>query len=196
MSRRKAIGLALAVALGGFGLSTSANAALAPYDFKGGCTFSANNQDQVTQPNTYVGVLGARVVTTHNNAPYSADVYCELTVNGVYADSLTVPGTAAGVEVGAKNTSFVAASGDVVQLCTTVNFPTPQTTCGNAITVQVPPQEVIDLLNNTFDPLICPILASLAGTYGPITIDSTGDVTITPDPLGLNPIYDCPPYVV
>jgi hypothetical protein len=170
------------------------------YQSHGGCTFNANSQAQVTQPNTYVGYLAARVTTTHADAPHAATVDCYLYVNGVAVDHLFVAGTPAGVEAGAKTTTFVAAPADVVSLCTTVTYNNGSgpvdTFCGNAITIQIPPQAVIDLLNGTLDPLLCPILASLAGTYGPITIDNTGDVTINPDPLGLNPIYDCPPYVV
>jgi hypothetical protein len=54
-------------------------------------------------------------------------------------------------------------------------------------------------LNNAFisiiDPVLRPILAANAGTYGPVTIKPDGDVYI-PDPagLGLNPVYDCSPY--
>jgi hypothetical protein len=170
----------------------------------GGCYFDANSQAQVTQPDTYVGVLGARVVTTDNNAPDPADVYCDLQINGVpgSGDTLSVACTATGVEVGQKQTTFVAHPGDVVTLFTTItdcDEPSVTDTFGGPSTdLQIPPQQVIDLLDalfiGTIDPLTCPVLASLHGTYGPITIGLDGDITISPDPLGLNPIDNCPPY--
>jgi hypothetical protein len=170
----------------------------------GGCFFSANSQANVTQPDTYVGVLGARVVTTDNNAPDPADIHCDLQVNGNTVDTLDVAGTAAGVEVGQKTTTFVAHTDDVVTLFTTITdsdeSSVSDTFGGPADSFQIPPQAVIDLINGVFityiDPAVCPILRTLAGPYGPITIAADGDVSITPDPLGLNPIYDCDPYVM
>ena len=46
------------------------------------------------------------------------------------------------------------------------------------------PQEVIDVIGDE-----CPVLASLAGTYGPVTINGEGDVYIDGEPF-----WDCPPY--
>jgi hypothetical protein len=182
-----------ALAIGLLGVSAPQAMASGNYSYAGGCTFSANNQDTVTQPDTYVGVLGARVVSTTTTppGPAAATVTCELKVNGNTADSLVVSGS--GVEVGAKPTTYVAATGDVVSLCTTVEYAADatatDTSCGNSINVQVPPQQVIDLLDGVFttlsdleialiDPIVCPILG--------------GDLVL-PDPIGV--VWDCPPYL-
>jgi hypothetical protein len=70
----------------------------------------------------------------------------------------------------------------------------------------MPPRIVTDILDivdgdiyhayvSVIDPLVCPKLVGLAGTYGPVTIAPDGDVDV-PDPLDLwdGPMYDCPPY--
>jgi hypothetical protein len=184
-----------ALAIGLLGVSAPQAMASGGFSYAGGCTFSANNQDTVTQPNTYVGALGARVVSTTDGpppAPTGATVTCELKVNGNNVDVLVVTGS--GVEVGAKATTYVAAPGDVVSLCTTVAYTNgtsanTDTSCGNSINVQVPPQPVIDLLDAVFttldgleialiDPIICPLLG--------------GDLVL-PDPIGV--VWDCPPYL-
>ena len=167
----------------------------------GGCFFDTNSQATATN-GSYVGVIGDRSVTTTGDTPpalIGATVTCTITVNSAPAVSESYGDVGvAGVQAGSNQISFTAADDDVVALCTHVDFAdgTSSDNCNGAISLQIPPQEVIDLLNSTVDPLVCPVLASHAGTYGPVTIDSTGDVTI-PDPVGgLNPIYDCPPYVV
>jgi hypothetical protein len=172
----------------------------------GGCFFDADRHAGVTQPDTYVGVLGARVVTTDDNDPDPADVHCDLQVNGVpgSGDTLDVPGTATGVEAGAKQTTFVAHTADVLTLWTTITDSDESNvsdTFGNSGYLPLPPEEPLDrygiiggVFTGVIDPNTCPTLASLHGTYGPITIAADGDVTFDPDPLDLNPIDDCPPY--
>jgi hypothetical protein len=189
------------------------------YQSHGGCTFHANNQDMVTQPDTYVGVVAARVTTNHRLTPNPATVTCTVYVNGTPYSPLPwipVQNTPVGVEAGAGPITFVAHAGDVVSLCTKIEYNSGNTPvdefCGNAIQIQFPPQQVFDLLDTVFaalepafaiidgvftgviDPNTCPTLASLHGTYGPITIGLDGDITIDPDPLGINPIDNCPPY--
>jgi hypothetical protein len=39
------------------------------------------------------------------------------------------------------------------------------------------------------DPILCPVLASLRGVYGPVTIDPEGDVWVAGEK-----VWDCPPY--
>jgi hypothetical protein len=175
----------------------------------GGCFFEADSHADVTQPDTFVGVLGARVVTTDDNNPDSADIHCDLQVNGATVAALDIAGNANGAESGVKQTTFVAHPNDVVTLLTTITDSdesnVSDTFGGASIRPQAPPQEVVELLDDLFfiidgvftgviDPNTCPTLASLHGTYGPITIAADGDVTIDPDPLDLNPIDDCPPY--
>jgi hypothetical protein len=194
----------------------------------GGCSFDADSQATVTQPDTFVGVLGVDVTILKNGLPDSpSSVECSLLVNGNGVDHL---GPIAGPHaVGAKPTSFVAHDGDVTTLCTTIHWSdnSSDTTCGDSDNFRIPPQQVTDLLDTVFvtidgvlvtiddllnpvfdaannfekaniDPVVCPILAALAGTYGQIVIDAQGDVYFVPnpDPLGLGTvkIWDCPPY--
>jgi hypothetical protein len=191
----------------------------------GGCFFDADSQATVTQPDTFVGVLGVHaVILTGGTAASGSSAECSLTVNGNEVDHLgPIAGPAA---VGGKQTTFVAHAGDVTQLCTTINYAdsTSTTTCGTSTDLQLPPQQVFDLLDTIFvaidgvlvtidnllnpvfdvlnnfekdniDPRICPVLAGLAGNYGGVIITSEGDVII-PDPagLGLTKIWDCPAY--
>ena len=89
------------------------------------------------------------------------------------------------------------------------------TTCTLATSAQIPPAAVIALINTILDavngevaahvdPVICPVLGSLAPGVGPVVIDPTGDVSVVPDPTAvifgdpglLSPVYDCPPYII
>jgi hypothetical protein len=52
---------------------------------------------------------------------------------------------------------------------------------------------ILDLLTtvekDVIDPAVCPVLATLAGSYGPITINAQGDIFINGEAF-----WDCPPY--
>ena len=213
MKRVLISGLVAAATASAFAVSGGAGAASSD-QIHGGCFFDTNAQATATN-GSYVGVLGDRSVTTTGAtppAPIGATVTCTITVNGagVVSKSYGDVGGVKGFQAGADQISFSAQDTDTVGLCTDVAFAdgTSTSSCAGALSFQIPPQEVIDALDSVFntlddaqktitDPIICPALASHAGTYGPITIDSTGDVT-GPDPLdlGLNPYFDCPPYVV
>ncbi len=149
------------------------------------CGFDSNQQELATGQN-YEGVI-------YGYRTDAGSLRCYITVNGsdVGAD-VEVNGPGANAE----RISFAAADTDSVQICWEGSgIPSG---CADSTHTQVPPQAVIDLLDSIFaqtallDPLICGHLASLAGSYGPITIGSDGDVTL-PDPIGL--VWDCPPYV-
>jgi len=64
-----------------------------------------------------------------------------------------------------------------------------------------PPQDTAGVLTaiedcvfvDHVDPIVCPELQPLAGTYpGGLSVGSDGDVSL--DGSGFNPLYDCPPY--
>jgi hypothetical protein len=90
---------------------------------------------------------------------------------------------------------FVATATDLVTLCTTVDYGggVRDVACTLPVYPQVPPMCCNDPFEMV-DAVVCPVLVSLAGTYGPATVAPDGDVRSNPDPFALNPIYDCPPY--
>ena len=187
----------------------------------GGCSFNTDSNQTATQGQNE-GVIDATAIllTSANTPDAGASVHCKIQVNGVDAPGtqLDVSANAAGIVQGQAQISFDDQDGALPSaLCEKDDWSDGDTTgwvCQGSITIQIPPQEVIDLLNSVFDildgvfntlnqfeidnvdPVVCPVLKSLAGTYGPITIAADGDVII-PDPLdlGLNPFWDCPPYV-
>jgi WD40 repeat protein len=173
----------------------------------GGCSFQTENP--LGGP-TNTGVISAAAATFRpDGTPIDATVSCKIRVNLVDAPGteLDVPGF--GTQVDARPISFSANDGDIVALCQRTAYADGTVndwSCPTAITLQVPPQEIIDDINFLFgvvnnitiwdvDWRLCPVLAAHPGTYGPITIGPDGDVYV-PDPLGLfiGPTYDCPPY--
>lgn len=143
--------------------------------------------------------------TTQNagGAPISATVHCWIDVNGSHQTDSDLYAGGFGAQEGNEPYTVRATPYDVVDVCEEVRFGLDtywtQVGCHSVTTLQAPPQQVIDLINSlldtvnnlptqVIDPILCPILASLAGTYGPITIDPTGDVYFG------KLIYDCPPY--
>ena len=178
----------------------------------GGCFLAS-----VTTAGTQTAVIGDRSITTTGDAPptpIGAVVTCYVTVNGV-----TAPGTTKtygdlsgvrGVQAGADPIVLSTVPDDDVEVCTSVAFADNSTASRCDVVSNVPPSWVWDLLNQAggpcggdfvtqcLDVIACPILASMAGDYpGGVSIHPDGDVYV-PDPLGLglDPVYDCPPYVV
>jgi hypothetical protein len=140
-------------------------------------------------------------------APSTATVSCWIDVNGAEQPGTRLTVTGNGVIAGQQQIQFTSLDSDTVTECQQVTFADGSTWTakdGNvgvdcpAATV-ITDQPVIDLLNGILsqvDPTICPIIAMLAGTYGPVVIDNTGDIWIN-DPLGLiGKVYDCLPYDV
>jgi hypothetical protein len=116
---------------------------------------------------------------------------CYVTVDGGEVAS-TPTGSGTGVVTTAGTVTYTTSSTDV-DLCTEIDGVT--TSCGDATLTQIPPQEVIDLLDSIeigiVDPLVCPILASLSpGVPGVVDITPEGDTTL----VGVGPFWDCPPY--
>ena len=189
---------------------TSANAD--PGDsIHGGCSFNTDAQQQATQGENQGVIEVTALLTTSANTPdAAAEVDCKIQVNGVdTGNEIDVKTNAAGIAQGQKQVIFDDQNGTLPSaLCEKDTWGDTDSTgwvCQPSTELQIPPQAVIDLINtiiNTVngvltanvDPLICPVLKSLAGNYGPVTVGSDGDVSVN-DPLGLvGKVYDCPPY--
>jgi hypothetical protein len=177
-----------------------------PDSIHGGCSFDT----VVDATGANVGVAyDASVTTDAGGAPIGATVTCWIQVNGIEAPGTRFSYTGVGAQAGANPISFTADSTDTVAQCQEVAYAdgsTEPTACTLSTTLVLPPEcfltgcDVLGTIQrffvSTVDPVVCPVLAQLAGSYpGGVTIDPTGDVSV-PDPLdlGLNPVYDCPPY--
>jgi len=180
----------------------------------GGCSYSADEQTTLTGPDTYVGVVyDASATVDSAGTPIAATVSCQVQVNDVAAPGATFSYSGLGVQAGANPVSFVAAPSDVVELCqrvvyadlTDTGWVCPSTEHCFVAAPCFPPgvTTLLDLVDgivndaftSTIDPALCPVLVANAGGYGPVTIAPDGDVYVSdPVGLGLNPVYDCPPY--
>ena len=177
----------------------------------GGCSFNTDSNQTATQGQNE-GVIDATAIllTSANTPDAGASVHCKIQVNGVDAPGtqLDVSANAAGIVQGQAQISFDDQDGTLPSaLCEKDDWGDGDTTgwvCQESITLQIPPQEVIDLLDalfiGTIDPLVCPVLVQLGqatggGVPGVLEIRADGDVYVA-DPLGLglNPVDDCPPY--
>jgi hypothetical protein len=214
--------LAVVLALGGLVAAAPAASAAGAGTYHGGCGFDTNSQAALAGPDVYDGVIFVRTLTMDSYVPplpAAATVTCSLRVDGVEPNpSAHLAVTGSGVEAGIQRTTFTARPEQIVEVCTTIHYldlagATDDAFCPQATTLQLPPQAVVDTLDTVFgtvngilgavtylttrpDPTLCPVLGAHAGTYGPVTVDGTGDVS-GPDPLalGLNPVWDCPPYL-
>jgi hypothetical protein len=181
---------------------------------KGGCGFNTDENAVATNGANQGKIYVAAVSQEAAGTPSTATVSCWIDVNGVEQGGTRLTVTANGVIAGQQDITYSSVTGDSVNECQQVTFADGSTwtakdgnvgtDCPAATEITLPPQAVIDALNAIFDalngvlslvdPTICPVLASLAGTYGPVVIDSTGDTWVN-DGLGLiGKVYDCPPY--
>jgi len=173
----------------------------------GGCSLVA--AEDPTIPNQYDGVIGTASVTTNPQLnPYPATVNCHVEVNGVVvSDPAGSFNGVGGVEIGTAQGTFRAKDTDVVTLCEDVLYwwdwkPQPKVcTAVDWVQVGVATDTLENLEIELVDPLVCPILVSVGqltggGIPGVLQINPDGDVYVA-DPLGLgiNPVYDCPPYI-
>jgi len=179
----------------------------------GGCFFNTDQQATLTG-GANVGVIGDYSLTQDaSGLPIDATVSCQIQVNDVPAPGTTFSYSGPGVQAGADRVSFTSAPEDWINLCQRVQYADGTDTgwvCPGPehCFIEGPPcfpplvNVLLDLVsgvvNDAFvtviDPQVCPVLVANAGTYGPVTIASDGDVYVA-DPLGLvGQVYDCPPY--
>ena len=181
----------------------------------GGCGFNTDENATATNGQNE-GVIYDLSATQHaDHTPSGATVQCWIDVNGVEAGGTRISASGTGVQANAANISFSATDTDIITECELVTFDDGSTPfgpdCPGATTLQIPPQQIIDALNtvidtlngvliSTVDPVVCPVLVQVGqaiggGVSGVLEIRADGDVYVA-DPLGLgiNPVYDCPPY--
>lgn len=155
----------------------------------GGCRLDGTLEGAATLDAYVTGVI----VTTVQ--PDSA--WCALRVDGTdirtYAAAIDGPIAT----VNAHDRVPGVSEDDVIQICTVLQYgPTPVESCsGVASSLQVPPQEVVDLLDTLLagfvDPLLCPVLRTVAPVVVNtlLVVDTQGDVYVNGALF-----YDCPPY--
>jgi hypothetical protein len=162
----------------------------------GGCFFVVAAHDTLTT-GPYVGVLGDVSLTTNpaTHEPVQATVSCQLRVNGVVQNTTDTGSWAGfGAQAGVQQAIFSASTTAITELCQRTVYATPPTTddwtCRAVTSAQVPPADITnDLLRALVDPVLCPVLRTLHGAYGPVVVAADGDVTVDGQPL-----YDCAPY--
>lgn len=183
--RKTLFGLLAATTAGAALVAPPASAGSATYH--GGCGFDA----AAVGSGLLHGAMYAAVVVREaqlamerrtTESPVSADVTCDLLVNGVPTRTKTFSGTT--VIAGATPLAYYQDEDDEVVLCTTVDY-----TSINAPTVTHCAESNADP-TATPDPVLCPVLAASApGVPGTVDIDETGDVYLTGELW-----WDCPPY--
>ena len=181
--------LLASLAVGALALNAPAAMADDPtYD----CGFNSLQQEATTGQNYEGAVYG---VVAHPGDT-NVTITCYVQVNGSPAGNPVTGSGPAGFAVAGGQVTFEATPEDFVELCAvaTTSHGTTAPSCTESTSTQIPPQEVLDLINSFLeqvDPTICPIIALLAGNYVVIDINSEGDISING---GL--FYDCPPYEI
>jgi len=174
--------------------------------------------EQPTFGSTYAGVIGDLSATFDTAAvPIGAAVSCWIEVNGVeapgtrhaYGDIAGVPG----VQAGKDSLTYSADPNDFVVICEHVDYAdgtssNPDLDCPVDASPEIPAREVWDFYEATMyggrdavcgDSVdacqaLCPVLASMAGTYNRLTIGPDGDVYLA-FPGFVPPyrrVFDCP----
>jgi hypothetical protein len=132
---------------------------------RSGCTFDAGASNPVvTGQDGVTGVLAGYAVFD-DQATHS--LRCAVLVDGAEQSS-TSTGTGTGTVLTAGPTSYTAAPGSVVQVCTEVDGVFAD--CAQVTTSQVPPQEVYDLVDS----------------LPPVREDAYGHIIITSDATGVS----------
>lgn len=179
---------------------------------QGGCFFTSDELVATNETGgNAVGVIGDLSFTQDaTGLPADATVSCQIRFNDVPAPGTTFSYSGIGVQAGVDTISFAVPPLSQESLCQRVVFADGTDTgwnCTLSFACECPPPAdfvaivhlllapVKDALAPYVDPVVCPVLAANAGSYGPVTIKPDGDVYVL-DPLAprLNPLYDCPPY--
>jgi hypothetical protein len=164
-------------------------------DHLGGCRWLPSTEPTPGTTNGSLYIAAVVYSTAEPTAnPVSATVTCEVVGDVVFGSALSATGTGVVTAFGAQQ--IVVAEGGYAELCETITYDNgevDQTCSPLRSSIQIPPQDVVDLLNGVFaevDPLVCAELARLApGVPGVVDITSEGDVFRAGEWL-----WDCPPY--
>jgi hypothetical protein len=190
---------------------TPATHAASADSIRGGCGYDV----EPTTGDSWSGVIfDVSATSDAAGLPESATVTCWLTVNGVEAPSTRHSygdvGGVRGVQAGAHSFAYNAGPEDNIGLCSTVQWADGSTDseCPAITSLEFPPQVVWD----TYDTVsaagqgaacdgsvntcavFCPVLASVSGTYGRVTIGPDGDVYLTAFNPPYHRVLDCAPY--
>jgi len=210
--------LLASLAVGASVLVAPAAHATVPNVLHGGCFLDTDGHPLVTG-DTQVGVIGDRSVTTTGDSPavpIGATVTCSVEVNGVLAPGTTHSygdSPVTGIQLGADPLTYTAGPLDTVALCQSVVY-ADNTTWDECVilgdNIQIPPQTVVDTWNAFWDafwdvfdpfvlemlePLVCPPLGSISGTYGLVIIGPDGDLSVVAPLVGKSVLLvDCPPH--
>jgi hypothetical protein len=163
---------------------------------RSGCGFQSVAQETATGgQDTFTGAAYGYAIFDDQD---THTLKCVVKVDGA-AQAETPPGSGQVVVTTQGQVTYNAAEGATVVLCTVIDD--VEVGCNVAMEFQVPPQEVIDLLDTIFqaisdasgllDPIVCTMHQALApGIPGVIDITPEGDVTLAV----IGPFWDCPPY--
>jgi hypothetical protein len=182
------------------------------------CSFNTLQQQTLT-PDTWTGAVygyaAAYSPTPAHNPVTVVRSRCDVLVDGVAVVSVEMRTAGPLAVLAPTPIQYTARDDQRVELCV---FTDTVDAHGQVRTdscydhygwEQFPPQDVIDLLDLVLaavdaayapvdaaeveyvDPLVCPVLASLApGVPGTVDITAEGDTTL----VGAGPFWDCPPY--
>jgi hypothetical protein len=215
---KKALLGSVAAAVLVMGLPMTSASADAGDAISGGCSFNTDANQTATQGQNNGAIEVTAFMQTSAKTPDAgASVDCKIQVNGVDAPGteIDVAANAVGLVQGQAQISFDDQGGTLPSaLCEKDNWGDGDTSgwvCQGSTEIQIPPQQVIDALDGLFatldqleidnvDPVVCPVLKTIGaaiggGVPGVLEIRADGDVYVAdPLALGLNPVWDCPPY--
>jgi len=180
---------------------------------RGGCFFITDEvvATYETGGNT-IAIIGDQSSTQDaNGLPTDATVSCQIRFDDVPAPGTTFNYSGIGVQQGVDTASYaIPPQASSESYCQRVVFADGTDTgwnCTPPFECECPPPSdfvsaihallapVEGVLAPYVDPVVCPVLAANAGSYGPVTIKPDGDIYLL-DPLAprINPVYDCAPY--
>jgi hypothetical protein len=166
---RRILIAAVAFGMVAFVVPSASAGASSPDHIWGGCFLDVNQSD----PQHMSGVIGDVSATVDaSGAPTAATVSCSVVVNGVEAPGTRFSYSGNRVQAGADAVSFAATDSDIYWMCEQDVFAdnTSVTKCPSIQDAQLPPQDVVELLNILFydaDPIVCPELKALAAATAP-----------------------------
>ena len=184
-------------------LTSGAVASTGTREYTGGCRWVPDNE---TGTGTAEGVWGRLYTATavySDAGPVSATVTCEVAVDGYVAADATYSFSGTGVVAGVSpRFRFVGPDSARVDVCTRVTYDNGEVdeSCAELSSWQIPPQPVIDVLDDIVgvlngvlavgDAVLCPLIGGLApGVPGVVDIEAGGDVSLAGELL-----WDCLPY--
>jgi hypothetical protein len=167
----------------------------------------------IAPPDQITGVVYVVMVVYDDDVtsnPAGATVDCILRINGD-VEYVILHTTGRPVVVAIAPFAVTVTDGSYLELCTKVTYDSGpvEKTCKQLTSVDVPPQQVGDLVATAFgvadslqkalvDPVLCPLLQTLAPGVPGLRIEADGDVALTSyggrRTVLYVLLYDCPAY--